>query len=635
MSSIDKAANDLFFKLRNRFPRINLGDEGGNATTIPSEARFFNFDYESDEIKYGNLTASLADGQSLKIFFSTDITQYMDDIEKKKWYSFLQEIRKFAKGHMLGFDIRDITKDVLTKKDLEFVSKQNEAKSQLGESRVLWLRRGKVSEGNLNNVKIHVVHNERMMENPHNRLMKVDRIFLVNESGEKFLLPFKSVAGAKAMANYVARGGTPYDTSGKLITQAVNEMANLRRFATATRRKTFESEDANLVIEAAVTIKESIKRSLFRLANNSRFDENLEDLGKLLAEQDQVQDIKPLFTQNIYNENLDNWISSAARAYQHYKGNIMEQLKESAGSVSSKLKDPNWQLILKDDPSEDRLIITSKYTDGRALLRRVLGTIADRVGPENDDIANWASQIGNDIEDGRASKEDMHIAIHLAKRYQDDLKKIQNDETAKDTLRISAFGQKKDLYGKNKNEAEQFESWVSEVGQEPIEEEEDLDEAGVRNMRNAGRTHNVTKSHLMKFNPNSKKYYKDPTEKSKADDKDEADKLVHDYLAKGGKIKKEDQAFAENEEEMMDEIAMDEEGMEIANEASDEPVDECGCDSSSSDDQYTDYDDTSAGKGSLSISTNTSTDGPKTLSINAMGQKADELANILKMAGMR
>jgi len=486
MAGIEQAANDLFFKLRNRFPKIKMGDEDSSSTTNPHDARFFNFDFELDEIKFGNITASLVDNENLKIYFSQDITKYMDDDEKKQWYAFLKEIRKFAKGHLLGLDVRDISKDILTHEDLKFVSNQNKEKSQIGESKVYWARRGKVSEGNLNNVKIHVVHSERMEENTNNRLLRVDRIFLVNESGERFLLPFKSVMAAKAMANHVGRGGTPYDNSGRLISNAVNEMMNLRRFASATRRKTFESEDAVNVIQAAAIIKESIKRSLFRMANNSRFDENMEDLGKILAEQDDVDDIKPMFVQQVYNENLDNWINSAAKAYKQYKGNIMEALKESAGTVAQKLKDPNWKMVLKDDPSEDRLIASSKYTDGKALLRRVLGTVADRIGLEDSEVANWASQIGQDLEDGKASKEDMQIALQLAKRYQDDLKQIMSNPDMGKELRVAAFGKKKDLYGKVKDESEQFEDWVDDIGEgeeADMIDHIDADEEGMGQMK--------------------------------------------------------------------------------------------------------------------------------------------------------
>lgn len=466
MSGIEQASSDLFFKLRNRFPRITMGDESGNATNMPNEAKFFNFDYEEDEVKFGNITASMIDNQNLKVYYSQSITKYMDQDEKNNWYNFLRELRKFAKSHMLGLDVRDITKDILTKKDLDFVTAQTKDKKQLGESRVLWSRRGKVSEGCLNNVKIHVVHNERMLENPYNRLFRVDRIFLVNESGEKFLLPFKSVMGAKAMANHVSRGGNPYDQSGKLISGAIHEMMNLRRFSSATRRKTFESEHAVEVITAANAIKESIKRNLFKLANNSQFDENIENLNKLLSEQNDVQDIKHLFVQSVYNENLDNWISSAAKAYENFKGSIMEPLRESAVAVTGKLKDPQWNLVLKDDPAEDRLIASSNYSDGRALLRRVLGTIADRMSLEDSEISNWASQVGADIDDDSASAEDMQTALQLAKRYQTDLKKIKDDSNYKSQVRSEAFGQKKDRHGKVKeSESIEFESFVNTIGQ--------------------------------------------------------------------------------------------------------------------------------------------------------------------------
>jgi hypothetical protein len=43
MSNLNQAAEDLFFKLRNRFPKINLGDENGKTTVDPEKGRFFNF----------------------------------------------------------------------------------------------------------------------------------------------------------------------------------------------------------------------------------------------------------------------------------------------------------------------------------------------------------------------------------------------------------------------------------------------------------------------------------------------------------------------------------------------------------------------------------------------------------------
>ena len=321
MSEISQAAEDLFFKLRNRFPKINMGDENGKDTVDPNKARFFNFVYTDKESNraYGRITASLIDGASLKVFFDTAITDRMLPEDKNYWYSFLRELRRMAKGHMLNFDVRDITKDTLSRQDLQYMTKLNPAKKDfkesLEESRVMWQRRGKFSEGTLNNVRINVVHNEKMLENPNNRLLKVDRIYLVNENGEKFLLPFKSVGGAKAMANHVSRGGNPYDNNGQLISRAIAEMRNLSRFTSVTRNRTFESAEAGDVITAAQQMKESIRRHIARLTNNSRsFSESLEALSDLISENSEdLGEVKGWFTQQTYNENLDNYLASAAK----------------------------------------------------------------------------------------------------------------------------------------------------------------------------------------------------------------------------------------------------------------------------------------------------------------------------------
>ena len=110
MAEIDNTAEELFFKLRNRFPRITMGDENGQVTVNPREGRFFNFDYEHEGEKYGKVTCSLIDPTSLKIYFSQHITESMDEQVAQYWLGFLRELRRFSKVNMLTFDARDISK---------------------------------------------------------------------------------------------------------------------------------------------------------------------------------------------------------------------------------------------------------------------------------------------------------------------------------------------------------------------------------------------------------------------------------------------------------------------------------------------------------------------------------------------
>lgn len=485
MSEISQAAEDLFFKLRNRFPKINMGDENGKDTVDPNKARFFNFVYTDKESNraYGRITTSLIDGASLKVFFDTAITDRMLPEDKNYWYSFLRELRRMAKGHMLNFDVRDITKDTLSRQDLQYMTKLNPQKKafkeSLEESRVMWQRRGKFSEGTLNNVRINVVHNEKMLENPNNRLIKVDRIYLVNENGEKFLLPFKSVGGAKAMANHVSRGGNPYDNNGQLISRAIAEMRNLSRFTSVTRNRTFESSEAGDVITAAQQMKESIRRHISRLTNNSRsFSESLEALSDLISEQSEdLGEVKGWFTQQTYNENLDNYLASAAGAYKKLKEGTMNRVNEAAGSVEKKIMDPNYKLVLKADSGLDKLMISRKYTNSTALLTAVLGDIANRmIGKDGDDIANFASLMGDLVSSegeafGQRSEpeynKDKKLSILLAQKYMRDLAELnKNPEYAK-VVRKEPNVRPSDMR-KAKSAGDEFEESIMGLGEGPM-----------------------------------------------------------------------------------------------------------------------------------------------------------------------
>lgn len=487
MAEIDNTAEELFFKLRNRFPRISMGDENGQVTIDPKQGRFFNFDFEESSEKYGKVTCSLIDPTSLKIYFSQQITEQMDEGVAAKWFSFLRELRRFSKVNMLTFDVRDISKDALNQEDIEFASKQSKGKSavNVSESKIQWERRGRFSEGNHKSIKIHVVHKNKMDENPNNRLIQVDKLYLVNEKMERFLLPFTSITGAKAMANHVARGGTPYDEGGLAIGKAVAEMKNLQRFATATRNKEFESANSHRVIDATRYIREELRKHLKRMAGGRFFEEGLNAIMTLTKADDHrtPEEIKDWFVQKYYSENIDSYLESAAHAYNKYEEHEMSTLKEAAASVAQKILDPNYKLILKADDAMDNMIRSGKYTNKMALVTRSLMDIADRlITKDGDDVANFAAMMSDKISsEGEAFgqrpdeeyKQQKALAIKLAAKYIGDMNKMQADPAYKDEVRkdpTATMGAKKDLYGKAKTAAEAFEDEIMSMGEEQLDE---------------------------------------------------------------------------------------------------------------------------------------------------------------------
>ena len=464
MSNIDHTSEDLFFKLRNRFPKVNMGDENGQTTTNPLESRFFNFKFEHEGKKFGQVTCSLIDNQALKVYFNQGLTEDMDEATEEKWYQFLKELRKFAKTNMLTFDVRDINKDTLDQKDIEFVSKHAKEKSAVQESKINWERHGRFSEGNHKSIKIHVVHNNKLDENPNNRLIGIEKIYLVNENKERFLLPFVSVSGAKAMAMHCAQGGTPYDTDGVTITKAVAEMKNLSRFGMALRNKTFESEEPVKVIRASKHIKEQIKKNLHRMAGARSFAEGMEGLRSLLAAEskDQTEVLKDWFIQSSYDDKLDTWLESATNALRRcmeqnvnlseeddkidYSDAILD--KDQSAKRAANPAQIGSSLELYANPAKDEEMMSLiKSQPMRGMIRLILADIAARAVDDETAIL--------------ASKADMgEFTVKHKKMIEAYLKDLYSENPPRKEPEA-----KKDLYGKKKSPEDEFEEEIMRMGE--------------------------------------------------------------------------------------------------------------------------------------------------------------------------
>ena len=68
MQEFDKIGEDLFNKIRGRFPSITIGNEESEVINDPSQARFFDFEYK--DIGF-NLNSNYSQ-ESLTIVFCSD-----------------------------------------------------------------------------------------------------------------------------------------------------------------------------------------------------------------------------------------------------------------------------------------------------------------------------------------------------------------------------------------------------------------------------------------------------------------------------------------------------------------------------------------------------------------------------------
>lgn len=321
MDATNNIATDLFYKIRSRFKGLKLGDGTGSITINPEDARFFDFDYMEGETAIGHVSISLAEQNSLKVYFSTGITESMDSGQKDNWYGFLKELRTFAKRRLMAFDTRDIAKDNLDQRDYEFLSQHNQPKDQsntvvkpVGESimseSALYGSKT-VSYQKLMDTRLIIKHSQAVMDDaaPGARSRNISGLFVENQDGERFKYPFIHLAGARAMQRHVANGGVPYDDIGKSIVNMSEEIAQLKSFGNYVVRNDLMNSDTNNVVERSAEQLNRLREQIKAMSKQGHYEQYRESFQAQTQEevpQEFVEEFTEKFTVKNFKEDIKN-----------------------------------------------------------------------------------------------------------------------------------------------------------------------------------------------------------------------------------------------------------------------------------------------------------------------------------------
>ena len=464
MKPIEKTSDDLFQKLRSRFSPVNLGDEEANSTNDPQKARFFNFIYSEYNKAVGNVTISIVNNRSLKLFYSSDLVEKVKN--KDLWYKFLKEIREFSKRNLLAFDARDLAKSQLEKQDYDFLKTIDgtikEKDVTVSESTMFGSRRK--SYQTMENVKMIVHHRKSIDETvPGSRSRYIESIFLERADGERYKFPYNYLTGARAMAEHISHGGTPYDDMGKYIIGMIKEMRDLSKFARRTKKISELNEQAGTIRSHVVERFRSLKKQLGAMTMKegyTRFTENFNS-QETLAEDGDIEQIKERFTQQVFDTQLEDTLPAVIKAIKEAE---MRQVAEADNSIENLVR--TKELVLRKDDAADQMFRSTKFTDGAGLLGFILSDIASRaIGDSADEIANFASDAAERLQDRDYDPKDKQTAMMLAKKYMDDVKKMISNPSYADQIRIDpkeAYGAKKKRTG-GFHEAEAYEAWANDL----------------------------------------------------------------------------------------------------------------------------------------------------------------------------
>lgn len=305
--NLNKIAQELYGKIQTRFPSIKIGDE--NAQVLSKEedipnARFFEFEYEENGEPLGTIAISLDSKKGLVVQVSGDLTKDSDDSSHHTAYKFIRSFGRFANRRFLNFDIQNIGKSNLDKRDYQFQAKRKEF--PMMESKLFGT--SKVSYQDLGEAKLIIKHNQHINPDlPTGRAMHIESIYIQNNEGERFKYPFKHLNGARALAEHVKHGGNPYDSIGKHIISLSEELGQLRKFKGFVGRNPMIAETmenvTNKVIERIEEIKKEITH-LQRPAYYESFVESFEERGEQSLPEDVVNDLVDRLTIRTFNEEL-------------------------------------------------------------------------------------------------------------------------------------------------------------------------------------------------------------------------------------------------------------------------------------------------------------------------------------------
>jgi hypothetical protein len=391
MREINKISEALFEKIRDRFEDVSLGDENAKATQSPEDARFFNFDYTVDGTSHGNITISVIDETSLKIYFSKNISSDLDEEEKAKWYGFLRELREFAKRNLLSFEPRDITRSTLKHRDLQQVSKSDSTYSKdevIGESRMHGTSRSSYEQDG--NVKIIVRHSDRVdPEQRGARSRKIKALFVETTDGERFKLPYNNLRYARAMARHVSEGGNVNDDFGQHITKVAEECSKLRPFKSQMVRRTFEDAETQAMVEAAFEYHGLLNDTLKRMSGRKGYaacKESFQMDEQTLMDNFDVESMRERFVRKTYNDATDTALPIVQKAYNMKKSNKFAQQFES---WATNVAEGTWatpegeeQVSELIDLLMEPLIVGVDATNATSALYNLIGddVLFDRLG---------------------------------------------------------------------------------------------------------------------------------------------------------------------------------------------------------------------------------------------------------------
>jgi len=291
-------------------------DSTGKPAPTAEDAEIYSFEFvTANGTNHGTVVIMLGNDKQLELFSGDNVGRGMDSEDKTEWYEFQHQLKNFATKNFMTFGSQNINRLKYSMQG-QAALKEGLYESWNGTKNVSW-------NGGPDSVRLMIRHKRPMGVNEA-RFRQVESLFLETAEGERYKLPFRNLAGGRAMVEHVRQGGKPYDMRGQHIANMVEELNVLSRFRRASHGRVFEGDTANLVNETNA-YHATMSRTLKGLASARGYNNYFESWNPAdITEQDVIiEDIKTLFVQETIDSRIEQALPILARIQQ--QGTAMKE----------------------------------------------------------------------------------------------------------------------------------------------------------------------------------------------------------------------------------------------------------------------------------------------------------------------
>ena len=345
-----------------------LDDQGAPA---PDAADMFTFDWVADSGKnYGTVVCLLGADNNFEVYFGDNLGRGMEFDDKADWYEFLDQLRNFAKRNLLRYDLQNLRRLKYTMAGMAAI-KEGLFEGYYGNKKISYA-------GEPTQARLMIKHNRTLGENDA-RFRYVESLFIETAEGEVFKMPFKKLAGGRAMLEHVRHGGTPYDARGQHIVEMVEQINVLSQFRRAHQGRVFEGAAGELVAETTEYLNR-LRHNLKAVSNDRGYTQYFESWSPAdVSESDLiVEDLKSLFVETRIDPRIEQALPMLARIQKEAQAMREADIFES---WANRIVEGTWSLPETPEQQDELKMLMSQPliagADGMNATEQLYGLVGD------------------------------------------------------------------------------------------------------------------------------------------------------------------------------------------------------------------------------------------------------------------